>query len=188
MRLVKAVGKQAGGGGFEPPHTESESAVLPLDEPPEKPARVRFDRCHSTIIPVLDKSRRFSHLAYAFFLRAASDDKSSPAQKRIDEVLLQQPFCQTRKPPDLSYLEIPSGAHSSTRGASARSFTEADDLCTHSVQATLRIGIPGLVQPGRSMNDHYAAAGNRVARHSLYEVGRATLDSYISARRMNPCR
>ena len=27
-------GEKAGGGGFEPPHTESESAVLPLDEPP----------------------------------------------------------------------------------------------------------------------------------------------------------
>ena len=25
----------AGGGGFEPPLTESESAVLPLDDPPE---------------------------------------------------------------------------------------------------------------------------------------------------------
>ena len=25
---------KAGGEGFEPPHTDSESAVLPLDEPP----------------------------------------------------------------------------------------------------------------------------------------------------------
>jgi hypothetical protein len=36
------------------------------------------------------------------------------------------------------------------------------------------------------MNGHYAAAGNKVARLSLYEVGRAALDSHISARRMNP--
>jgi hypothetical protein len=49
-----------------------------------------------------------------------------------------------------------------------------------------RIGTLGLVQPGRSMNGHYAAAGNTVARRSLYEVGRATLDSYISTRRMTP--
>lgn len=28
-------GIEAGGGGFEPPHTDPESAVLPLDEPPK---------------------------------------------------------------------------------------------------------------------------------------------------------
>ena len=32
----------AGDGGFEPPHTESESAVLPLDEPP--PAKALYHR------------------------------------------------------------------------------------------------------------------------------------------------
>lgn len=29
----------AGGEGFEPPHTDPESAVLPLDEPPKLRAR-----------------------------------------------------------------------------------------------------------------------------------------------------
>ena len=48
------------------------------------------------------------------------------------------------------------------------------------------IGTPRLVQPMRSMNGHYAAAGNKVARRSLYEVGRVARDSYISTRRMNP--
>jgi hypothetical protein len=38
------------------------------------------------------------------------------------------------------------------------------------------------------MNGHYAAAGNKVARHSLYEVGQATIDSYGLTRHMNPYR
>ena len=33
---IKAGLGLAGGEGFEPPHTDPESAVLPLDEPPER--------------------------------------------------------------------------------------------------------------------------------------------------------
>ncbi len=34
-RIISSRYKMAGGEGVEPPHTDSESAVLPLDEPPK---------------------------------------------------------------------------------------------------------------------------------------------------------
>jgi hypothetical protein len=52
--------QQAGGRGFEPRHTDPESAVLPLDEPPVFTAailprldrRVNFGAC-ANILPIL---------------------------------------------------------------------------------------------------------------------------------------
>jgi hypothetical protein len=47
---------EAGGGGFEPPRTDSESAVLPLDEPPENAAARPPSSCR--ILPQLEENRK----------------------------------------------------------------------------------------------------------------------------------
>jgi hypothetical protein len=52
---------QAGGGGFEPPHTDSESAVLPLDEPPASPPASRNRTQRRVPRRGLEPPRPFGH-------------------------------------------------------------------------------------------------------------------------------
>ncbi len=70
-RVLRVFSYLAGGEGFEPPLTESESVVLPLDDPP------KLDRLTSSPTKIISLARGLSSLARLQFVKEAQCTRST---------------------------------------------------------------------------------------------------------------